>query len=240
MGKSLSQLLASDPAYQKRIELAAAGNREKIDASFFDSDVVIDFSTPEAVIETLQKMPPATPQKKSPAWVIGSTGWSLDQKKMLEAFAEKTPLVLSANFSLGVLALFEVLKFATPLFDRLGYTATLVESHHRHKKDAPSGTALSIQRIVSPSGPGNLQTHSIRAGEIIGRHEVTFHGPSESVSLGHEAQDRGLFSRGALECALWLHESRNTPGKLESFKAKGSAILRAESFFQDRYLSAKT
>jgi 4-hydroxy-tetrahydrodipicolinate reductase len=86
----------------------------------------------------------------------------------------------------------------------MGYTPVLVEGHHRHKKDAPSGTALTLRTCVDAESPSSVQTHAIRAGEIIGDHEVTFHGPSDHLVFGHYAQNRSLFARGALEVVHWL------------------------------------
>jgi dihydrodipicolinate reductase len=79
-----------------------------------------------------------------------------------------------------------------------------VETHHRHKKDSPSGTAITLQRAISPDDPNQIQTHSIRAGEVIGEHTIGFYGRADKITLSHSAQDRSLFARGAIEVALWL------------------------------------
>jgi 4-hydroxy-tetrahydrodipicolinate reductase len=109
-----------------------------------------------------------------------------------------------------VLALTEILRSAAPLLDRLGYQPVIVDTHHKHKKDSPSGTALSLQRAIAPAGPGNVQTHSIRQGEVIGDHEVTFYGAADHLTFGHFAQDRSIFARGAIQCALWLSSQRGS------------------------------
>jgi 4-hydroxy-tetrahydrodipicolinate reductase len=110
------------------------------------------------------------------------------------------------------MALLHFLKSASPLLEKLGYTPVVTETHHKHKKDMPSGTAISIQRAIAPAGPGNVQTHSVRAGEIIGDHEVTFYGPGDHLTFGHFAQDRSIFARGAIDCALWLSSKKGQTG----------------------------
>jgi dihydrodipicolinate reductase len=156
---------------------------------------------------------------------VASTGWKLEERKLLEAYSKKTPLLISANFSMGVLALMEILRTASPLLETLGYNPVVTETHHRHNKDSPSGTALSLQRVIAPAGPGNVQTHSIRAGEIIGDHEVSFYGPADHLTFGHFAQDRSVFARGAIEAALWLATKR---------AAGVTGIASMEAFFRER------
>ena len=159
-----------------------------------------------------------------PAFVVASTGWTLDERKVLEELAAKTAVLMSSNFSTGVLALMEILKAASPLLEKLGYSPVLVETHHKHKKDQPSGTALSLQRVIAPAGPGNIPTHSIRAGEIIGAHAVTYYGPGDHIVLGHFAQDRSIFARGAIQAALWLSERKGRPS---------GGLIGIDSFFKE-------
>jgi 4-hydroxy-tetrahydrodipicolinate reductase len=90
----------------------------------------------------------------------------------------------------------------------------MVETHHRHKKDAPSGTAILLNKAIeSSAGNDPVQTHSIRSGEVIGDHEITFYGAADRLTLGHAAQDRSIFARGALDAALWAHTRRNELSK---------------------------
>jgi 4-hydroxy-tetrahydrodipicolinate reductase len=220
MGKVLESLIKTDFATQ--VQLTSVIGRGESMESLAKSAVVIDFSLPEAVlsfVSTLKSRP------NPPALVVASTGWKLDQRKELEAYAALTPVMISSNFSLGVLALMDILRKASPMLEKLGYTPVISETHHRHKKDSPSGTALSLQRVIAPAGPGNVQTHSTRAGELIGDHEVTFYGPADHLTFGHFAQDRAIFARGAIEAALWLAEKRASGTK---------GILGIESFFSDR------
>ncbi len=245
MGQHVIRLIESD--YKKTIHLQARASKgEPIAPLLIDTDVVMDFSTTEAMAD-LAKLALANTEKSQnqpkqlPAFVIGSTGWKIDDRREVEALAQKTAVVLSPNFSTGIMALLEILHFASPLLEKIKYTPVLVETHHRGKKDTPSGTALSIQRVVSPFGPGNLQTHSIRAGEVVGNHEVTFYGPSDRISLGHFANDRSIFARGALEVALWLAE-KISKGELEGMpggipRGIPRGIIDTQTFFKERYLS---
>jgi 4-hydroxy-tetrahydrodipicolinate reductase len=203
MGKRVIELAASEFASQA--ELKALVGRAHSTEVLLDCDVVIDFSNPEAVMNLSSKI---TIAKKGPALIVASTGWKLDQRKILEDAAQIVPVVMSSNFSLGVLAFLEILKSAAPLLDSLGYLPVITETHHRHKKDSPSGTALSIQRVISPSGPGGVQTHSVRAGEVIGDHQVSYYGTSDILRFEHTAANRDIFARGAIQAALWLARKR--------------------------------
>lgn len=226
MGEWVTRLLAAE--FPDKATLHATADRGEPFDGFLSCDAVIDFSSPAAALSLVGTALRNTGEQL-PAFVIGSTGWKLDERRVLEQLAAKTPVLISSNFSTGVLGLLELLKQAAPLFERLGYTPVIVETHHKHKKDAPSGTALSLQRAISPAGPGNIQTHSVRAGEVIGDHEVTFYGPGDSVSLRHHAQDRSIFARGAIETAIWLSKSRagHPEGKLLSMDDYFRGLLNA-------------
>lgn len=204
MGQMVTRLIERD--YAGKAQLVSAPKRGDKFETLFETDAIIDFSLPEAVIE-LTKLAEDF-QKPLPALVIGSTGWKIDQRRLVEALVSRTLVLISSNFSTGVLALQEALKHMGPIFERLGYTPVIVDTHHKHKKDSPSGTALALQRAISPAGPGNVQTTSVRAGEIIGDHEVTFYGQADHLTIGHFAQDRSIFARGAIDAAIWLGQKR--------------------------------
>ena len=225
MGKGVVQLLETE--YVQKANVAArAGRGEPLD-SLLETDVVIDFSLPVGMLALARAA--ANRQSPLPAFVIGSTGWKLDERRELEKLAERTPIFMSSNFSTGVMILQEILKTAAPLLERQGYTPIILETHHRHKKDAPSGTALSLQRSIAPAGPGNVQTQCIRAGEVIGDHEVTFYGAGDKLVLGHYAQDRSIFARGALDVAIWLAGRRTGPQPLRG-------LIGTETFFKEKIL----
>lgn len=229
MGSWVTKLLESDYADRARLK-AAVGSGESIDA-LLDCDVVIDFSSSSAMASAAQvALADRKSQGKSPAWVIGSTGWTAEQRSEIEKLAKKTPVLMASNFSTGVLALAEILKQAAPLLTRLGYTPVLVETHHTHKKDAPSGTALMLQRVISPESPSKLQTHSVRVGEVIGDHELTFSSPGDQIRMGHFAGDRSIFARGAIETALWLGETRD--------QVPTGSILSIDAYFRAKFMQS--
>jgi 4-hydroxy-tetrahydrodipicolinate reductase len=205
MGTRVSHLLQKE--YTSAATLVAQGNRESFTGAtvkaMLSADAIVDFSSPSAMAALAREALGA--DQPLPAFVVGSTGWKPEEYAEVEKLARKTAVLVSSNFSTGVLLLAEILKNAAPLFKKLGYSPVITETHHRHKKDAPSGTALLLHRaITSGGGPDQIQTHSIRAGEIIGDHAVTYYGPADTLTLSHHAMDRDIFARGALDVALWL------------------------------------
>jgi len=224
MGKWVTQLLENE--FPLKAKLAVSVDQlDKLESLLSATDVVIDFSSPNAVVKLLQIA--VKTEGKLPALVVGSTGWKPDDLKRLEDFAKRTPVFMTANFSTGVMALVEALKAASPLLGKLGYVPVLTETHHCHKLDSPSGTAITLQKTLAPHDPMSIQTHSIRAGEVIGDHEVSFYGPGDHLVFGHFAQDRSIFARGAIEVALWLADTKNLPPP----KAM-SRIFGMDSYFE--------
>lgn len=225
MGQAVRTMIASE--YAKRVTLVAQVNQRHLEyhtlLALLGTEVVIDFSSPEGMISLAKE---ALQNPSLPVFVVGSTGWAPERQKTLEKLAQKTLILRSSNFSLGMMAFFKILKKSTQLLEKQGYEPIIIEKHHSKKKDSPSGTALSLQRILSPHAPEKVQTHSIRGGDAIGTHEVTFYGPSESISFTHFAQDRSIFARGAMEAALWLVDSYKR-GK------KPGQILEMEEFFDE-------
>ena len=200
MGQKVIHLLQEE--YAGTASLTAQANRGDPFNSLLKADVIIDFSSSAA----MQSLAHFAIEHSShlPAFIVGSTGWNPEDNKILQTLAKKAPVLVASNFSAGVYLLGEILKEYAPIFEKLGYTPTLLEVHHRHKKDSPSGTAMTLQRLINPKHPEDVQTQSIRAGEVVGNHEVVFYGPNDHIKLAHYAQDRGLFARGAVEAALWL------------------------------------
>jgi 4-hydroxy-tetrahydrodipicolinate reductase len=223
MGKLVVELLGSEFSDHAKLEAQAASGSSW--EGLLACDVVIDFSTPEAIAAFSKAACAAAAQSKMiPAVVVGSTGWSIEQKREIEEMAKATPCLMSSNFSTGVMVLLDVLKQASPVLAKLGYVPVVHETHHKHKKDAPSGTAISIQRAISPAGPGNVQTLSVRAGEVIGDHEATFYGTADRLVFGHFAQDRTIFARGAIQVGLWLADRPRGAQK---------GLLGIETYFQE-------
>ncbi len=182
-------------------------------------DIVIDFSLPEAC-EALLEAAIKTPKPL----VIGTTGLSAHQLNLLKQASENMPILYATNMSLGVALLNKLVHQAAAALD--GFDIEIVEMHHRHKKDAPSGTALtlgescargrglSLDKVRISGRDGNIGERSqdeiavmaLRGGDIVGRHTVGFYNDGEFIELNHTATSRNTFSKGALRAASWLAE----------------------------------
>ncbi len=183
-------------------------------------DVVIDFSTPEASVELAR----ACAARGGPALVIGSTGLSPEQEAEILKASETLAIVRSGNFSLGVNILIGLVEHAAQRLDAADWDIEVLETHHRRKADAPSGTALMLGEaaasgrgedladvrsppydgITGPREKGRIGFASLRAGGVIGEHTVLFASDDESITLSHSAIDRALFAKGAVAAAAWV------------------------------------
>lgn len=174
-------------------------------AALKGADAVIDFSAPEASVGFAQ----AAAAARKPI-VIATTGFTKAQYRKILSLERRTPIFLSPNLSLGVNLLFHLSQVAARVLKR--YEARVSETHHRLKKDSPSGTALRIAEAVM-EGRGRrdeVPIASQRLGDVVGDHTLALSGPGESIELVHRAHTRDVFARGALEAALWV--SRKKPG----------------------------
>jgi 4-hydroxy-tetrahydrodipicolinate reductase len=174
--------------------------------SWPDVDVAIDFSTAAAVEQNLPRL--AALGKNV---VVGTTGWDAARSRLRTVAAEAGIGVLAApNFSTGVVLFGEIVKAAGALLaPHAEYGAWLHELHHSAKRDAPSGTALSLKGALEGVGyPRPIDVASTRAGSIPGTHTIGFDAPSETITLTHAVRDRGTFARGALTAATWLRGRR--------------------------------
>jgi len=181
-------------------------------------DMIIDFTSVESTKENLRAA-----SAGGRAMVIGTTGFTKDDMKEIEPLLKKIPCVMASNMSLGVNLLLKVLRdIAGTLGD--DYDVEIVESHHRLKKDAPSGTALKMAQVIADAVSRNLDEvavyarkgligartrkeigiQTVRAGDIVGEHTVIFGGLGERIEVIHRASSRDTFARGALKAALWL------------------------------------
>jgi len=160
-------------------------------------DVAIDFSLPEAFDGVL-----ALCTDRGAALVSGTTGLDDAQRQALSAASAHVPVVWAANFSLGVAVLSDLVERAARALT--AWDCDIVESHHVHKKDAPSGTALALGARAEAGGAAPRYA-SLRAGDIIGEHLVQFTGAGERIELVHRATNRDIFARGALHVAGRLH-----------------------------------
>ena len=170
------------------------------------SDVAVDFSSPDAVMTNVPVL-----AKRRINVVVGTTGWGAQEPSLRKIVDEAgIGIVAAPNFSTGVV-IFEavVAQAATLLGPQPEFSAFLHEAHHQAKKDAPSGTALSLKRAMEQAGfPRPVDVSSTRAGYIPGVHTVGFDGPAETITLTHTARDRTAFARGALAAAQWVKGRR--------------------------------
>ena len=191
--------------------------------SFRKANIIIDFTVPKCTLEILKI---ASKQRKKV--VIGTTGFTKKEENLIKKYSKKIPILKAGNMSLGV----NLLMFLTEVASKsLGvkFLSKVYEVHHKHKKDYPSGTALMLARGIATgknkefysmlgrkylnrkSFPysNKINFNSIRKGEVIGEHEVTFSSGKEIVTLNHESFDRALYSEGALTAAKWLSNKKS-------------------------------
>ena len=170
------------------------------------AEVAVEFSVPSAVAENLPKL-----AARRMNVVIGTTGWQEHEEEMRRIVAHADiGVVAAANFSLGV-ALFQSLaEQAAKMFAPYPqYGAWIHEIHHSAKKDAPSGTAITLQQGMKTAGyPHDIDMASSRAGSVPGTHTVGFDGPFETITMTHANRDRAAFAQGALQAAKWVHGKR--------------------------------
>ncbi|MDP9127026.1 MAG: 4-hydroxy-tetrahydrodipicolinate reductase [Pseudomonadota bacterium] len=166
------------------------------------SDVVIDFTSAEATAGFAR-----IAADMGKPFVSGTTGLSAATHDVLVAMSARIPLLYAANMSLSLTAMKQVTEVAAKLLAAFDYDVAILDEHHRMKKDAPSGTAITLGEAVLRGSNGRQQPAftAVRAGSIIGEHEVVFAGHGETIRLHHSVTDRRIFARGAVQAALWLH-----------------------------------
>lgn len=214
----MGQAIAAAAAKAEAEITAGLDLGDDVASAIQDCDVVIDFSHPNSSGELARNCRMA----KKPA-VIGTTGHSKEERAALEDLAASVPIVLSPNFSVGVNALFWLTRKAAQMLGP-DFDLEITEMHHRLKKDAPSGTAKKLAEILSEvrqldyaknarhgregligERPANeIGVHSIRGGDVVGDHTVTFAGAGERLELSHKAASRETFALGALRAARWV------------------------------------
>jgi 4-hydroxy-tetrahydrodipicolinate reductase len=197
MGKTVLNLAQSD----QEIEIVAQCDLgDSIEPAMKDCDVAIDFSHADAIDEICRA---ALQHEKS--LVIGTTGHSQQQRRMIEETAHSVPIVFASNFSVGVNVLFWLTRKAAELLGP-DFNPEIVETHHKMKKDAPSGTAKTLADILKAMQKSDreIPIQSIREGDVVGEHTVIFSGPAECLELTHRAAGREIFALGALRAAKWI------------------------------------
>ena len=197
-----------------KIGIPLVGHLEEVDN---DYDVLIDFTTPEATLANIDAC-----AKVKKAMVIGTTGFSAEQKKHFEEAIQGIPVCFASNFSTGVNLCFKLLNIAASIVGD-DSDIEIVEAHHKHKVDAPSGTALSMGQVVAdtlgrdlskvavygregqegPRAKDTIGFATVRGGDVVGEHTVSFFAEGERVEITHKASSRMSFARGAVRAALW-------------------------------------
>lgn len=232
MGTALAALAADDPAVRLIAGIGRVPERgcdigcplvetpETAGAWVREADVVVDFSSPELLGRLLEMHGEGW---EGAALVVGTTGLPGEVQKQIDVLAERAPVLVAANFSVGVNLLVALAEQAASVLGD-DYDVEVVEAHHRRKVDAPSGTALALGEALARgrgvalddvradgrSGRpgerprGEIGFHALRGGDIVGEHRVMLIGEREQVELGHVARDRALFAEGALRAARWV------------------------------------
>jgi 4-hydroxy-tetrahydrodipicolinate reductase len=161
--------------------------------------VVIDFTTPRCVLEHIEAC-----TKAGASMVVGTTGWYSEIPKVrAEVEAHKSGFIFGSNFSIGVNLFFDVVRAAAPALQHQ-YFPQIFERHHVHKKDAPSGTAVTIQQILQENNNAEVEITSFREGEVVGMHEVVLESSADRIYLCHDAKSRRGFAEGAVRAAEWI------------------------------------
>ena len=230
LGRMGQQLIRSSRS-NKNFQLVALTENKPIDKkiaginlnlntelAFKKTDVIVDFTVPKCTLDILK-----IALKLKKRVVIGTTGFTQKEEDIIKKFSRKIPILKAGNMSLGVNLLMYLTEIASKSLNE-EYLSKVFEVHHKHKKDYPSGTALMLGKGIANGKNKNLYNligkkflnkksfpygkkinfNSIRKGEVIGEHEVTFSSGKEVIKLNHEAFDRALYSDGALTAAKWL------------------------------------
>ncbi len=162
-------------------------------------DAVIDFTTPEAVLENIEAC-----ARGGANIVVGTTGWYGELLRVHE-LVERSGIgfLYASNFSIGVNLFFDVVRAAAATFN-YGYVGSIMERHHVHKKDAPSGTAIRMQKLIEDAGGPKVEISSVRQGETVGMHVLMLDSENDSMMLTHDAKSRRGFAEGAVRAAEWI------------------------------------
>jgi 4-hydroxy-tetrahydrodipicolinate reductase len=162
-------------------------------------DVVVDFTTPDCVLENIHACLAA-----SKNMVVGTTGWYAEIPKLrAETQKQDCGFLYGSNFSVGVNLFFDLVQTSVPALQHK-YLPHIYERHHANKKDAPSGTAVTIQNLLQKSSDLEIEVTSFREGEVVGMHEVVLDSAHDTIYLCHDAKSRRGFAEGAVRAAEWI------------------------------------
>ena len=196
---------------------------DDVDAVLSACDILIDFTRPEPTLNYLQKC-----VEHGVGMIIGTTGFDDDGKAAIRQAAEKISIVFAANYSVGVNLTFHILDTVARVLNE-GYDIEIIEAHHRHKVDAPSGTALRMGEVIADAlgrdlkqcavygreghtgarDPQTIGFATVRGGDVVGDHTALFATEGERVEITHKASSRMTFAAGAVRAAVWLRRHQN-------------------------------
>jgi 4-hydroxy-tetrahydrodipicolinate reductase len=204
-----SRSLGRDAGELAGIHPAGIALSTDLDSALRGAALALDFSTAAAASWRVQRCAAA-----SVPLLLGTTGLGPELPLIVSRASERIPLLVAANTSLGAAVLQDLVRRAAAALGA-GYDIQVQDTHHRHKKDAPSGTALALGQAAEEGRgrPGGVEYASVRGGDVVGEHEVQFLGEGERLRLSHAATDRAIFARGALQAGLWL--VRQPPGRYQ-------------------------
>ena len=207
LGRGKTGSLVAEVAAERKHHIRVVGSKENANSAQLtpeklkDIDAVIDFTTPHCILANIEAC-----MKAGKNMVVGTTGWYKDIDRVRRLVDEhKTGFVYAPNFSVGVNLFLDVARAAATAL-RYDYSGQIFERHHVHKKDAPSGTAIAIQRVIrETSGRSeDVEIVSFREGDVVGLHEVVLESSADRIYLCHDAKSRRGFAEGAVRAAEWL------------------------------------
>ncbi|HET8891072.1 MAG TPA: dihydrodipicolinate reductase C-terminal domain-containing protein [Candidatus Angelobacter sp.] len=205
LGRGKTGALVAEIARERGHEVRSLASAENQDgraltaATLQGIDAVIDFTTPHAVIPNIIRCIEA-----GMPIVVGTTGWYQHMEKVRELVAErKGALLYGSNFSIGMNFFFKAVQAIAPVL-RHDYRGSIVERHHVHKKDKPSGTAVTIQKLLESGSGEKVEIASVREGETVGMHLVMLDSANDTILFTHDAKSRVGFAEGAVRAAEWI------------------------------------
>ncbi len=205
LGRGKTGALVAEIARDRGHQVSSMSSQENQDGRGLtldrlkQTDAVIDFTTPHAVIANVIRCAEAgTPM------VVGTTGWYQHLEKVKELVRErKAAFLYGSNFSVGMNFFFKAVQAIAPILKN-GYRGNIVEKHHVHKKDKPSGTAVTLQKLLESGSGHKLEIASIREGETVGMHLISLDSANDTILLTHDAKSRLGFAEGAVRGAEWI------------------------------------
>lgn len=205
LGRGKTGSLVAEVARERGHQVEVMCSTENTNASALGKDrlagveVIIDFTTPKAVLENIEAC-----VRAGGNMVVGTTGWYAELPRVRQMVEQAgTGFLYASNFSVGVNIFFDIVRAAAVALP-LGYRGAIQETHHVHKKDAPSGTAVVLQNVLKDASGVEVEISSVREGEVVGRHLLSLDSAGDSIVLTHDAKSRRGFAEGAVRAAEWL------------------------------------